>query len=358
MRHTPLHDEHVALNGRMVDFAGWRMPIQYPTGIPQEHLAVRQDAGVFDVSHMGQLRILGPDATPFLSWATLNDPAKLRPGQGQYSMLQNDRGGLIDDLYVYRDVDESFLVVANAANVDAVLDHLQALATAPAPGPFRVVVRDESDAWALLAVQGPSAATKLDRLADADLTAVRKNRLVDATLSGMPVRLARTGYTGEDGFEVFCRPVDAAAVWRLLLEAGVTPCGLGARDTLRLEAGFPLFGHELDERSNPLCTPFAWVVKDKPAFGLEALRAGGCPRRLIGLVLEGRGIARDGYRVLDESGGAIGRVTSGTVSPLTRTSIALAWVDAAHADEGARIAVEIRGQPVAATVTPPPFYRP
>jgi aminomethyltransferase len=358
MKRTPLHDEHVALNGRMVDFAGWHMPIQYPTGIPQEHLAVRQDAGVFDVSHMGQLRVLGPDATAFLSWATLNDPAKLRPGQGQYSMLQNDHGGLIDDLYVYRDVDESFLVVANASNVEAVLDHLEALAVAPAPGPFGVVVRDESDAWALLAVQGPSAAAKLDRLVDADLTSVRKNRLVDTTLSGMPVRLARTGYTGEDGFEVFCRPVDAAAAWRLLLEAGVTPCGLGARDTLRLEAGFPLFGHELDERSNPLCTPFAWVVKDKPAFGLEALRAGSCPRRLVGLVLEGRGIARDGYRILDDQGGEIGRVTSGTVSPLTRTSIALAWVDTAHAGDGSRVAVEIRGQPVAATVTPPPFYRP
>jgi aminomethyltransferase len=273
-------------------------------------------------------------------------------------MLQNDHGGLIDDLYVYRDVDESFLVVANASNVEAVLDHLEALAAAPAPSPFAVVVRDESDAWALLAVQGPSAAAKLDRLVDADLTSVRKNRLVDTTLSGMPVRLARTGYTGEDGFEVFCRPVDAPAVWRLLLEAGVTPCGLGARDTLRLEAGFPLFGHELDERSNPLCTPFAWVVKDKPAFGLEALRDGACPRRLVGLVLEGRGIARDGYRILDDEGGEIGRVTSGTVSPLTRTSIALAWVETAHAGDGSRVAVEIRGQPVAATVTPPPFYRP
>jgi len=357
MKRTPLHDEHVALNGRMVDFAGWHMPIQYPTGIPQEHLAVRQDAGVFDVSHMGQLRVFGPDATAFLSWATLNDPAKLRPGQGQYSMLQNDRGGLIDDLYLYRDVDDSFLVVANAANVDAVLGHLQALAAAPAPHAFRVVVRDESDAWALLAVQGPSAAAKLDRLADADLTGVRKNRMVDTTLSGMPVRLARTGYTGEDGFEVFCRPVDAPPVWRLLLEAGVTPCGLGARDTLRLEAGFPLFGHELHERSNPLCTPFAWVVKDKPAFGLEALRASACPRRLVGLVLDGRGIAREGYRVLDEAGAEIGHVTSGTVSPLTRMSIAMAWLDAVRADEGARVAVEIRGQPVAATVTPPPFYR-
>jgi len=358
MRKTPLHDEHVALNARMVEFAGWHMPIQYPTGIPQEHLAVRQDAGMFDVSHMGQLRVLGPDATAFLSWATLNDPARLRPAQGQYSMLPNDRGGLIDDLYVYRDVDESFLVVANAANVGAVLAHLQALVEASPPGPFEAAVRDESDGWALLAIQGPTAATKVDRLVAADLTEVRKNRLIDTTLSGMPVRLARTGYTGEDGFEVFCRPVDAAAVWRLLLEAGVTPCGLGARDTLRLEAGFPLYGHELDAGSNPLCTPFAWVVKDKPVFGLDVMRRGECRRRLVGLVLEGRGIARDGYRVLDAEGRVLGRVTSGTVSPLTRMSIAMAWVDAEHATDGVRLSVEIRGQPVPATVTPPPFYRP
>ncbi len=358
MRKTPLHDEHVALNARMVEFAGWHMPIQYPTGIPQEHLAVRQDAGMFDVSHMGQLRVNGPQGLALLSWATLNDPAKLRPAQGQYSMLPNDRGGLIDDLYVYRDVDDSFLVVANAANVDAVHAQLQALAKAAPAGPFDAAVRNESDGWALVAVQGPTAATKVDRLVSADLTSVRKNRLIDTKLSGMPVRLARTGYTGEDGFEVFCRPVDAAAVWRLLLDAGVAPCGLGARDTLRLEAGFPLFGHELDATSNPLCTAFAWVVKDKPAFGLEVLRRGACRRHLVGLVLEGRGIARDGYRILDGEGREVGRVTSGTVSPLTRLSIAMAWVDAEHAIEGAMLSVEIRGQPVPATVTPPPFYRP
>lgn len=353
MRRTPLYDEHVAANGRIVEFAGWALPIQYPTGIPQEHLAVRADAGMFDVSHMGQVRVHGPQAVDFLSWATLNDPARLRVGQGQYSMLPNDHGGLIDDLYLYRDADDDFLVVANSANVAAVLAHLRERVS---DGPFDVHVRDESDSWALLAVQGPSAAARLDRLVAADLTGVRKNRFVDTRLSGMPVRLARTGYTGEDGFEVFCRPVDAAAVWRLLLEAGVVPCGLGARDTLRLEAGFPLYGHELDADSNPLCTPFAWVVKDKPAYGLDALRAASCDRRLVGLVLEGRGIARDGYHVLADDGRRIGRLTSGTVSPLTRRSIAMAWVDAERSAEGATLAVEIRGQPVSATVTRPPFH--
>lgn len=359
MKRTPLYDEHVALNARMVDFAGWSMPIQYPTGIPQEHLAVRSDAGMFDVSHMGEIRVTGPEAVAFLSWSTLNDPARLRIGQGQYTLLPNDRGGLIDDLYVYRDGSENFLVVANAGNVDVVVQHLKGLQSAgPAGGgrPFDVHVIDESSAWALIAVQGPAAATKLDRLVPADLTAVRKNRIVDSDMSGVPVRLARTGYTGEDGFEIFCRPVDAAAVWQVLIEAGVTPCGLGARDTLRLEAGFPLYGHEFDDATNPLCTPFAWVVKEKPAFGLDALRHAGCRQRLVGLVIDGRGIAREGYQVLDAAAGRIGRVSSGTLSPLTRRSIAFAWVDAASAVEGAQLAVEIRGQPVAATVTAPPFY--
>ncbi len=358
MQRTPLYDEHVALGARMVDFAGWQMPIQYPTGIPQEHLAVRQDAGLFDVSHMGQLRVRGPQATGFLSWATLNDPAKLRVGQGQYTLLPNDRGGLIDDLYLYRDGprdtdEDDLLVVANAANVAAVTAHLQDLRRA---GGFDATVRDESSSWALLALQGPAAAVRLDRLVAADLTGLRKNRMVDTSLSGLPVRVARTGYTGEDGFEVFCRPVDAPAVWGLLVEAGATPCGLGARDTLRLEAGFPLFGHEFDRDSNPLCTPFAWVVKDKPAYGLEAMRARPCDRRLVGLVLEGRGIARGGYHVLDGDGRRVGRVTSGTVSPLTRRSLAFAWVDAGLTADGTSLAVEIRGQPVPATVTPPPFY--
>lgn len=361
MKRTPLHDEHVALGGRMVDFAGWAMPVQYPTGVQQEHLAVRHDAGLFDVSHMGQVRVRGRDAAAFLSWATLNDPTRLRVGQGQYSMLANDRGGLIDDLYVYRDADDDFLVVANASNVAAVRAHLERLAAAGAPGgaaAFDVALRDESDDWALLAIQGPTAAVRLGRVVDADLTAVRKNRILDARLSGMPVRLARTGYTGEDGFEVFARPGDAPSVWTVLVEAGAVPCGLAARDTLRLEAGFPLYGHELGPDTDPRCTPFAWVVKDKPAYGLDAFAQGPCARRLVGLTLDGRPIPREGYKVLDADGAEIGRVTSGTLSPLTRRSIAMAWIDARHAADGTRVAVEVRGQPAPGMVTAPPFYTP
>ncbi len=361
MKRTPLHDEHVALGARMVEFAGWSMPIQYPTGIQQEHLAVRHDTGLFDVSHMGRLRVHGPDATAFLSWATLNDPARLKVGRGQYTLLPNDHGGLIDDLYVYRDGDDDYLVVANASNVDAVLGHLRTLAAAGGPGsetPFEVAVLDESEASALIAIQGPTAAVRLGRMVAADLTELKKNRLVDTTLSGMPIRLARTGYTGEDGFEAFVRPGDAASVWSVLVEAGAVPCGLAARDTLRLEAGFPLYGHEFGPDTNPLCTPFAWVVKDKPAFGLDALRASSCGRRLVGIMLDGRPIPREGYVVLNETGEPIGRVTSGTLSPLTRRSIAFAWVDADQAVEGARLAVEVRGQPAPGTVTAPPFHTP
>lgn len=351
MQRTPLYESHEALGARIVDFAGWAMPIQYPSGINHEHLAVRQDVGVFDVSHMGELRVRGPGAVDFLRWSTLNDVAKLRIGRGHYSMLPNDSGGLVDDLYVYRDGDDDFLIVANAGNVAVVEAHLRRLADG-----FEVAIEDESERWALLAVQGPGAALLLERLAAHDLAAVRKNQTVDVRIGGCPVRLARTGYTGEDGFEAFVTPDDAVAVWDLVIEAGAAPCGLGARDTLRLEAGFPLYGHELGPDTNPLATPFAWVVKDKPFFGREAMWSLDPGRRLVGLRLEGRGIARQGYEVTDEAGAPLGEVTSGTLSPLTREAIAMAWVRTAHAEPGGRVQVLIRGQAVAATVVTPPFF--
>jgi aminomethyltransferase len=353
MKQTPLHDEHVALQARMVEFAGWRMPIQYK-GIPHEHRAVRESVGMFDVSHMGTLRVAGPDALALLRWATLNNPERLRDGGGQYTLLANDRGGLIDDLYVYREAADAFVVVANAANAAAVVAHLRTLA-ASEPGPYDATVVDASAETALIAVQGPAAAAKLAPLTRGDLAAVRKNRFLDALFVGMPVRFARTGYTGEDGFEIFCRADLAVRVWRALLAAHVEPCGLGARDTLRLEAGFPLYGHEYGPDTNPLCTPFAWVIKDKPAHGLAALRAAPCAQRLVGLVIEGRGIPREGYRVLTPDGAPVGVVTSGTSSPSTRQGIAFAWVDAAVAELGTPLAVEVRGQAVAATVSPTPF---
>lgn len=335
----------------MVDFAGFDMPLHYKGGINQEHLAVRQGVGIFDVSHMGEIRVLGPQATEFLQFATLNDPGKLRLGRGHYNMLPNDQGGLIDDLFVYREKDEEYMVVANASNTAAVLQHLKRLA-----GQYDVHVVDESDNWALVALQGPGAPLLLSRLLDDDLGAIKRNGTLDVNISGVPARLSRTGYTGEDGFEIFCHPNDVVALWQLLVSEGAVPCGLGARDTLRLEAGFPLFGHEFDENSNPLCTPFGWVVKDKAFYGREAMWDADCGRRLVGIRLLERGIPRADYKVLhgDEE---IGIVTSGALSPLTRDAIAFAWVRSDLAQSGQELGVEIRGQSVAAQVVDLPFNK-
>src|SRR5690606_8949778 len=291
MQRTPLYDKHVESGGRMVEFAGFEMPLHYAEGINQEHLNVRSGAGLFDVSHMGEIRVIGPDSTAFLSYATLNDPGRLKVGRGQYNMLPNDSGGLIDDLYVYREGEDEYLVVANAANSAAVFGHLKELAH-----DHDCHVVDESDRFALVAVQGPSSPLLLGRLLHDELTDLRRNATMSGELSGLPVKVSRTGYTGEDGFEIFCHPNDAEAVWEVLIRAGAVPCGLGARDTLRLEAGFPLYGHELTETSNPLCTPFAWVVKDKPFHGRERMWDAPCGKRLVGLRMTERGIPRQGYR--------------------------------------------------------------
>jgi aminomethyltransferase len=349
MRQTPLYETHVGLGARVVDFAGWAMPIQYPQGISEEHLAVRNACGLFDVSHMGEVRVTGAEATAFLQYVTLNDPAKLQPGRGQYSMLPNDRGGLIDDLYVYCDNARSYLVVCNASNTGAVGAHLRHLVQ-----DFDVRVSDESDDWALVAVQGPQAAALVGRfIPEAD--GLKKNRFADTSVDGAPVRIARTGYTGEDGFEVFCRPDRARSLWDMLIGAGAMPCGLGARDTLRLEAGFPLYGHELTDETNPLCTDYAWVVKDKPHYGREAMHGASCERRLVGLTVTGRGIPRQGYAVYHQDT-VIGEVTSGSISPLTKRGIAMAWLERSFSDVGQEVTIEVRAQRVPATVTKPPFF--
>lgn len=350
---TPLTAVHEALGARMTDFAGTRMPLQY-AGIGEEHLAVRERCGIFDVSHMAEFRIDGDGALDFLRFALLNDAKKLRVGRSHYSMVPNDHGGLVDDVYVYHLSETGWLVVANAANRGAVGARFADLAE----DRDDVRVSDATDDWALMAVQGPEAALILDRLVEADLTGVRKNDTRPTALAGAPVRIARTGYTGEDGFEVFARPEDAVRVWEAVTEAGAVPCGLGARDTLRLEAGFPLFGHELTESSDPRCTPFGWVVKDKPFAGMEGWGEPDCAERLVGLRITGRGIARQGYRVLDADGAPAGEVTSGTISPLTRDSIAFARVRAGLTEPGTEVAVEIRGQGVPARVVEVPFYRP
>lgn len=354
MNTTPLTAVHEASGARMTDFAGTWMPLQYAHGIAHEHLVVRERCGIFDVSHMAEIRVSGAGSLAFLRYALLNDAAKLKVGRAHYSMLPNDDGGLVDDVYLYRLSDTEWWIVANAANRSAALARLATLAAENE----QVEVVDESDDVALMALQGPLAASILDRLSDVDVTTLRKNDTGTCQVAGVPVRYARTGYTGEDGFELFTTPHDAPFLWTTLCEAGAEPCGLGARDTLRLEAGYPLFGHELTESTDPRCTPFAWVVKDKPFAGRDRWGDADCGNRLVGLKIVGRGIARAGYAVLDEGGRPIGTVTSGAPSPLTRDVIAFAWIDVAHATVGTTVSVEIRGAAVEAHVSEIPFYTP
>ncbi len=334
----------------MVPFAGYEMPIQY-TSITSEHLAVRGLAGMFDVSHMGEFWIRGPGALAFLQFATLNDVSKLKVGRAQYSMLPNQRGGLVDDIYIYRTGESEYLMVVNAANIEKDWIHLHSLV-----GGFEVQLQNASDFFALIAIQGPHAVAVLQKLSDTDLISRKKNDTFMGKVLGKWVRFARTGYTGEDGYEVFVAPDEARTVWDALLEADVTPCGLGARDTLRLEAGFPLYGHELTDETSPLCTPFSWVVKSHKEFhGKQALLESPCERNLVGLQVEG-GVPREGYRVLKE-GREAGLLTSGTHSPILKKGIGMAFVEAGLAGVGTALEVEIRGRMVAATVVETPFVK-
>ncbi|MGQ9753068.1 MAG: glycine cleavage system aminomethyltransferase GcvT [Thermaceae bacterium] len=346
MKRTPLYEVHLHLGGRMVEFAGYALPLYY-TSIKEEHLRVRNAAGLFDVSHMGEFWIRGEGAKAFLQYVTLNDVDRLRVGRAQYSMLPNAQGGVVDDLYLYQTGEREYLMVVNAANRAKDWAHLQGLREG-----FEVEMEDASEETALLALQGPNALEILQGLVEGvELSATRKNDTLPARILGKSVRLARTGYTGEDGFEIFLQGEDAPFVFQALLDRGAVPAGLGARDSLRLEAGFPLYGHELTDKTNPLCTPYAWVVKgEKDFFGKEALLSGECPRVLMGLVLE-EGIPREGYRVLRD-GREVGRVTSGGVSFLLGKGIALAYVD--RGLEGP-VEVEIRGALKPASLVKPPF---
>ncbi len=358
---TPLLDRHEALGARMVEFAGWQMPIQY-RGILEEHRAVRSAAGLFDLSHMGELVVEGPEAGAGLASALVSDPPSLAVGRAQYSMICAPDGGILDDLIVYRLADDRFMVVANASNAGVVSDAL-----AERFIKRRAVLDDQSLSTGLIAVQGPRSQEILGPLTALDLGAIRYYGTVEGEVAGIPAQVARTGYTGEDGFELFVDADRACDVWDALLAAGgpqgLVPVGLGARDTLRLEAGMPLYGNELDQIDEP--------VRGGSRAGREAgqggstssagQRSSGSPvtasrRRLVGLVLRERGIARHGYPVLDTSG-RTGTVTSGTMSPTLGEPIAMAYVAPANAEPGTMLAVEIRGAAVAAEVVPLPFYK-
>ena len=357
---TPLAERHRALGARMIEFGGWLMPVQYGS-ILDEHRAVRERVGLFDLSHMGELFVEGPEAGMALAAALVSNPPALTVGRAHYSMIVAPDGGVIDDLIVYRLAEERFLVVANASNAAAVSDALAERLTG-----FKAILDDRSLATGLLAIQGPRAIEVLTPLTDVDLAALRYYAIAEGTVAGIPALVARTGYTGEDGFEVFVETGRTVELWDAMLAAARTadgvPVGLGARDTLRLEAGMPLYGNELDRDTTPYDAGLGRVVKlDKPGefvgrAALERIAAAGPTKRLVGLVVEGRGIARHGYPVTAGER-RTGVVTSGTQSPTLGVPIAMAYVAPADAEPGTILAVEIRDAPVSAKVVDLPFYR-
>ena len=359
-RRTTLYDLHAGLDARFTEFGGWEMPVRYGS-IIEEHQAVRRAAGLFDLGHMGELRVSGEGAAGGLAAALVNDPGRLPVGRAGYSLLCTADGGIIDDLIVYRFGPAEFLVVPNAGNREIVAAELRERLAG-----YQATLRDETLETALLAVQGPAAASILAPLTDADLDSLGGYRATEAQVAGLPALLARTGYTGEDGFELFVDAAAGPALWAALAEAGgeagLRPCGLGARDTLRLEAGMPLYGNELDRATSPLEAGLGWAVQLDHAFvGRDALVAQAARephRQLVGLVLRGRGIARHGYPVRRPAGpDSIGSVTSGTQSPTLGEAIAMAWVPPADAAAGTMLQVVVRGAAVPAEVVPLPFYR-
>jgi aminomethyltransferase len=360
VRTTPLLERHRASGARLIDFAGWLMPVQY-AGILEEHRAVREAAGLFDLSHMGELFVEGPAAATALAFALVTDPRTLVVGRAHYSMICAPDGGVLDDLIVYRLADDRFLVVANAANAQVVSDLLVERMAG-----FRAIVDDRSLANALVAIQGPHSLAIATPLTGIDLSALRYYAIAEGRVAGIDALVARTGYTGEDGFEVFVDTERAVDLWDALMgagaELGLAPIGLGARDTLRLEAGMPLYGNELDATTTPYEAGLGRVVKlAKPGdfvgrAALERAEASGPTRRLVGLIVRGRGIARHGYPVFDDER-ATGVVTSGAPSPTLGVPIAMAYVAPADAEPGTMLAVGIRDARVAAEVVPLPFYR-
>jgi aminomethyltransferase len=351
-RRTPLFEEHEALGARLVRFAGYEMPVQYE-GITAEHEAVRNRAGLFDVSHMGEVVFHGPQAEEAVQRLVTRDVSRLAVGQAGYAAVCYESGGTVDDVLVYRRP-EDFLVVVNASNREKDLDHFGSHT-----GDLDVEIVDESDDWALLALQGPEAEGILQDLTDADLPALRYYRYETGEVGGYYAVISRTGYTGEDGFELYVRPGDAPAIWRRLVEAGATPAGLGARDTLRLEAGMCLYGNELDPETTPLEAGIGFAVhldKEQGFVGREALKKEkdeGLRKKLVGFEVEGRGIARHDYPV-KAGGETVGKVTSGTRSPTLGRAIGLALVSPRVEDQ---FEVEVRGKAVAARAVPLPFYK-
>lgn len=352
LRRTPLYEEHKELGARLVDFAGWEMPVQYE-GVKAEHTAVREKAGLFDVSHMGEVVFRGPDAEAAVQRLVTRDVARMEAGQAGYCAVCYETGGTVDDVLVYRR-EADFLIVVNAANREKDVTHFR-----ESTADLDVEITDESDGWALLALQGPEAVGLLQSLTDTDLSDVRPFRFIEAELDGVSAMLSRTGYTGEDGFEIYLKPDDAPTVWRRLIESGAAPVGLGARDTLRLEAGMSLYGNELSADITPLEAGISFAVhldKETGFIGQEALqreKEEGLARKVVGFEVTGRGIARHEHLV-SVGGEEVGHVTSGTHSPTLGKAIGLALLPAGVEDS---FEVVIRDKAVPASIVPLPFYK-
>ncbi len=343
----------------MIDFAGWHMPVQY-SGVVDEHMAVRERVGLFDVSHMGEASVRGPQSVDFLQYVTCNNVARLEPGRAHYNALMRPEGSFVDDLLVYCLAERDFLLVLNAANTAKDLAWLHQHASA-----FDVAVEDRSADWAQLAVQGPRAARLLDGLVDPAPSGLRYYSHANALVDGIECLLSRTGYTGEDGFEIYAPAASAERLWKRLIEAGrehgIAPIGLGARDTLRLEAKMALYGNDIDETTTVLEADLGWIVKLKGKgdfLGREVLerqKREGVTRKLVGFEMKGRAIPRPGFAALRD-GRKVGRVTSGTFAPFLKKRIGLAYLPVELTEHGTQFDVDVRGRPEPAVVVPTPFY--
>ncbi|HEX5735001.1 MAG TPA: glycine cleavage system aminomethyltransferase GcvT [Blastocatellia bacterium] len=359
LKRTPLYEAHVSLGARMVDFVGWEMPVQYAGPIP-EHMAVREAAGLFDVSHMGEIEVIGPGALALIQRLTTNDAAKLADNQVQYSMLTNESAGVIDDLLVYRINAEYFLLVVNASNTEKDFEWIKGHAD-----PAHAEVHNLSMGYALMALQGPRAERILQDLSDHMLDRIPYYWSQRVRVDGLDCRVSRTGYTGEDGFEIFCDPKDARHIWNRLLvtghDRGLVPCGLAARNTTRLEAAYRLHGNDMDETTTPLEAGLGWTVKlAKGDFTgrevLERQKAEGLRRKLVGFEMLDRAPARDGYPVLI-NGVEVGVVTSGSPAPYLKKNIGLAYLPIEHTAIGTEFSIAVRGRQIAARVVETPFYK-
>lgn len=367
LKRTALFEEHQKLGGRLIDFGGWELPVQY-SGVMDEHLACRSGAGLFDVSHMGEVTVEGPGAEAFLNHLITNNVSKMAVGQAQYTVMCRENGGIVDDLIIYRRTLDTYLVVVNASNTEKDFSWMQEVAAKFRPGKPEFKLSNESAHYSQIAIQGRTAEKILQTLTQVPLSSIRYYTFAEGALCGdIPAIIARTGYTGEDGFEVYVAWEKGPAVWQALLEAGkphgLKPCGLGARDTLRLEMKYPLYGHELSDETHPLEAGLGWVTKlDKSDFvgkaALVAAKEKGLTRSLIGFKMLERGIPRQGYSVYSGDGAqALGTVTSGTQSPSLSQAVGVAYVPPSHSAVGTRITIDIRGAKIPAEVVPTPFYK-